>query len=648
MTTASVPQSNFFDKPVIETGDDEVLVFSCLKNEAIRLPYFLDYYRAKGVTQFFIIDNASTDGSGSFLKTQPDVHYFYTGMSYKGSSAGRLWMQELCDHYGTGKWCLTVDVDEMFVWPGSEGMSLAELTTYLDVEGTAGLFTVFLDMYSDKPLSETIYAPGEPFLDVCPYYETQSYILEAGANPPYLSIFGGPRGKSFVENSEGGNGPMMKKIPLIKWFEGFSYIFSTHSHKFVPLSDITGALLHFKFFDFFTDLAAYENKRGDRRQTQDYAHYASTMTGEQCFFNKHSLRYTSSADLVRGGVIRANRDFASFAGETVRKHGPGAAFEMRKSFPKPAKAPEMHASGKFTIGGVNAVWPFVHNPRVAEHFSDGLSVRRFTNRQRFVEQSQRSVGILDLSDEGMLVRIPEQVVYRQLNPRFSFAIYVGDDLAANVPLLPEGGALQVDEGALLPAVYRVPVDWAAMGGAGDTALQDLHIHLVPDEVAADGFLTRNKRKNVLQLLGPALFEGPIFLLRPSGDPKADLADVQMDGVIERVDEGHMIGWIKDLVTGDWRNPLSIFINGRFAGNVRPGTLRPSLGGPDEEAFIYRFELPLQYFYERGETDLKIDVRVLGRNAMLRRTPLMMTGAGQDYGWSRDTETWESAFDTDAI
>lgn len=643
MATVSAPTSSYFDKPVIQTDPNEVLVFSCLKNEAIRLPYFLDYYRSKGVKQFFIIDNASTDGSGDFLKTQPDVHYFYTEMSYKGSSAGRLWMQELCDHYGMDRWCLTVDVDEMLVWPGVEGMSLTELTTYLDAEGAGGLFTIFLDMYSDKPLSETLYAPGEPFLDVCAYYETQSYILDAGSNPPYLSVFGGPRGKSFVEDPDQGNGPMMKKIPLIKWFDGFSYIFSTHSHKYVALSDITGATLHFKFFDFFTDLAAYENKRGDRRQTQDYAHYAKTMTGEQCFLNAHSLRYQTSGELVRRGVIRSNRDFANFARDLAAKNGPAAEQEMRTYTPNSVNPPEMHPSGKFTIGGVSALWPFVHNPRMAEQFSEGQATRRFTNRARFVDQARKSIGLLDLTEEGMLVRLPEAVVYRQVNPRLSFAIFTGDTLAAHIPLLPEGSALQVDEGALLPAVYRLPVDWPALGQAGQIALEGLSIHLVPDEIAADGFLTRNKRKNMLEALGAPLFESPIFLLRPSGVAAEDLAQVDMDGVIERVDDGFMIGWIKDKVTGNWRNPLAIFINGRFAGNVTPGTRRESLGAPGEEAFIYRFPLPLEYFYERGETDLKIEVRVLGRNVLLRRTPLSMAG-GRDYGWDRSVENWQPTFE----
>ncbi len=44
----------------IESGD--ILLFACLRNEVIRIPYFLDYYRRAGVDHFLIVDNGSTDG----------------------------------------------------------------------------------------------------------------------------------------------------------------------------------------------------------------------------------------------------------------------------------------------------------------------------------------------------------------------------------------------------------------------------------------------------------------------------------------------------------------------------------------------------------------------------------------------------------
>lgn len=40
-----------------------ILLFSTLRNERVRLPYFLRYYRDLGVNHFLIVDNDSEDGS---------------------------------------------------------------------------------------------------------------------------------------------------------------------------------------------------------------------------------------------------------------------------------------------------------------------------------------------------------------------------------------------------------------------------------------------------------------------------------------------------------------------------------------------------------------------------------------------------------
>ena len=36
---------------------DNILLFSTLRNERVRLPFFLRYYRDLGVSQFLIVDN---------------------------------------------------------------------------------------------------------------------------------------------------------------------------------------------------------------------------------------------------------------------------------------------------------------------------------------------------------------------------------------------------------------------------------------------------------------------------------------------------------------------------------------------------------------------------------------------------------------
>ncbi|WP_201722368.1 glycosyltransferase family 2 protein, partial [Sulfitobacter sp. HI0040] len=50
-----------------EIRQDDILVFCTQRNERVRLPYFLDYYRRMGVAHFFFVDNDSDDGSLDYL-----------------------------------------------------------------------------------------------------------------------------------------------------------------------------------------------------------------------------------------------------------------------------------------------------------------------------------------------------------------------------------------------------------------------------------------------------------------------------------------------------------------------------------------------------------------------------------------------------
>lgn len=48
-------------RPVVDRANliapDHILLFSTLRNERVRLPYFLRYYRSLGVNHFLIVDN---------------------------------------------------------------------------------------------------------------------------------------------------------------------------------------------------------------------------------------------------------------------------------------------------------------------------------------------------------------------------------------------------------------------------------------------------------------------------------------------------------------------------------------------------------------------------------------------------------------
>jgi len=165
------------DKKPIPYAPNEIRLFILVRNESLRLPYFLKYYSDKGVDRFFIIDNNSTDDSIDFLLKQDKVHIWKTNQSYKKYKEGMDWKERLLRKYGKGHWCLIVDADEIFFYPYAEKISIRDLCNFLDKKKKGALLCFFLDMYSNKPLRSNLYEKGEDPLSVYPYFDINYYQI---------------------------------------------------------------------------------------------------------------------------------------------------------------------------------------------------------------------------------------------------------------------------------------------------------------------------------------------------------------------------------------------------------------------------------------------------------------------------------------
>lgn len=303
---------------------DEILLFCPSRNEAPRLPYFLDYYRKLGVDRFFMIDNKSTDETREFLLEQKDVHYFYTEQSYLEAHRARLWMQALRQAYGVDHWCITVDVDEMLVFPMCEQVSLSVLTDYMDKNQAEALFTIMIDMYGDD-LENVDYVSGAPFAQFSPFFDRGPYWASITDQFPHLSMFGGVRYRCFFkERDQTGpafrnGGPVLRKLPLVKWSPDKTYINSTHSLTPCKLADITGALLHYKMLGNFKEFARQEMRSGERPPGEYETYFNALENGEDySLICEYTERYASSEQLVRLSLMRNSRGFMNVATEALR------------------------------------------------------------------------------------------------------------------------------------------------------------------------------------------------------------------------------------------------------------------------------------------------------------------------------------------
>lgn len=295
-----------------QIGPHAILCFVTLRNERVRLPYFLEYYRAIGVEHFLIVDNASTDGGGVYLARQPDVSLWTTAESYKGARFGMDWINHLLRRYGSGHWCLTVDPDEFLVYPHANTRPLGALTDWLEASGQRAFSAMLLDMYPRGSISDQPYLEGQDPFEIASWFDPANYAIRKNRRFRNLWIRGGPRARVFfADNPEAA--PALNKIPLVKWQRRFAYVSSTHMLLPRSLNVVydedggemaSGALLHAKFLSTFVEKSTEElDRRQHYANSQEYRAYHQGLQAEVNFWCPQSRRYRDWRQLEDLGLI---------------------------------------------------------------------------------------------------------------------------------------------------------------------------------------------------------------------------------------------------------------------------------------------------------------------------------------------------------
>lgn len=180
-----------------QIAPQDLIVVSTIRNEKIRLPYFLQYYRDMGISHFLIIDNDSTDGSAEYLAEQPDVSLWQTKSSYKRARFGMDWVTWLQMRYCHGHWVLTVDPDELFLYPFCDTRPLRALTDWLDASSIRSFSAMLLDMYPKGRIDAQPYEEGQNPLEITCWFDSGNYTIRKNKKFGNLWIQGGPRAVCF-------------------------------------------------------------------------------------------------------------------------------------------------------------------------------------------------------------------------------------------------------------------------------------------------------------------------------------------------------------------------------------------------------------------------------------------------------------------
>jgi len=304
----------------ITVGSDEILAVIGLRDELDRLPHVLDHHRRLGVNRFLVIDNGSTDGSLEELVDQPDTVVWRTEGSYRAANCGAAWWDLLLRRYARGNWCLIIDADEYFIFPGWETRGLHDLCGNLDARGATCFPAVFLDMYGPGRLSDSPIRPDQDLLETFPYFDRNWYRMRRGLAGPRFNLlnhWGGVRARIFGDRAM--DSYLLDKVPLFRHQAEDVLLSGNHwiNRPSDQISDGRGVLLHFKYDAGFAMLITREAERGEHAGgARAYKRIADGLEVEadpQFFDPTYSVRYENSEQLLRYGILRT---------ETADAHAP--------------------------------------------------------------------------------------------------------------------------------------------------------------------------------------------------------------------------------------------------------------------------------------------------------------------------------------
>lgn len=291
---------------------DDILLVCTLRNEYVRLPYFLKYYRDMGVRHFLFIDNDSDDGSREYLVGQDDVSIWHTTASYRKSLFGVHWMNWISRKYCHGHWTLTVDVDEFLVFPFCDTRPIPALTDWLDNSGIRSFSAMLIDMYPKGPIDAQPYREGQNPFEIAEWFDSGNYMISM--NPEYYNLWiqGGPRARLFFKD-EPKSAPSLNKIPLVKWHRDYAYIQSTHMllprglnlvYETEGGEKASGALLHAKFLNTFVEKTREElERRQHYAGSREYLAYHSRIKDDPDLWCNWSEKYINWRQLEILGLM---------------------------------------------------------------------------------------------------------------------------------------------------------------------------------------------------------------------------------------------------------------------------------------------------------------------------------------------------------
>lgn len=283
----------------------ETAVLCVLRNEAARLPLFFEHYKKLGFDRFFMVDNASTDGTRELLLAEPMADVFHSEASYHASYFGLYWYNAIAQVHCHGNWILMADADELLVYDGCETRDIHAFAGWLERQGADRAYAPMVDLYTSGAIGSRTRSMAEIVAQDA-WFDTRGYRTER--YPSGWILIGGPRERLF-NTQERRHPHWVSKYPFFRMTDE-TVLFDSHflwpwdRDRRAP----DAAFLHLKILDDFIERCAVneeENEHAFDSVAYRIINQRIEELPELVAVDERSRRYEGPASLIRHGFLSA-------------------------------------------------------------------------------------------------------------------------------------------------------------------------------------------------------------------------------------------------------------------------------------------------------------------------------------------------------
>jgi hypothetical protein len=319
---------------------DELVVVCLVRDGRPYVKSFVEHYRSLGAKHLFFLDNGSTDGTVEALKNYDNTTVFRSKLPFKEYDV--LFKQYLIGHFGRkDRWCLCVDIDELFDYPYSDVIGLGSLLGYLSSNSYTAVAAQMLDMFPEEPLSgREGNLEDEPLKERYRFYDISNISRRSIKRRHYrhnntlenddIVIFSsGIRGAIFGDNRS-----LLTKHPLV-FLDGKVKPLHPGPHWVAnaKIADITCVLFHYKFLDgYFHKQAAQAVREGQyHNNSARYKRYLEVLDKNPTLqMKRESARELKGVnDLVENGFLVVSEEYMMVVYEEEERKSAGGHTPLR-------------------------------------------------------------------------------------------------------------------------------------------------------------------------------------------------------------------------------------------------------------------------------------------------------------------------------